>query len=71
MTPESRNNGARADVHATQKLSKDVPAATNKHATIEEPVCKQTIGKHTTIRALLETVFSVRSALSGSFEKSW
>jgi hypothetical protein len=35
MTPESRNSGARVDVHYRQRLGKHVPAATNKQATIE------------------------------------
>jgi hypothetical protein len=30
-------------------ISKHIPTATNKHATIEEPISKQGIGKHTTI----------------------
>jgi hypothetical protein len=37
----------------------------NMHATIEEPVSKQWIGKHATIEALLETVFSLQSMQSG------
>jgi hypothetical protein len=38
-------------------LGKHIPAATNTHATIEEPVSKQQIGKHTAMGVLLETVF--------------
>jgi hypothetical protein len=34
----------------------------NMHATIEEPISKQRIGKHTTIEVLLETVLSVGAA---------
>jgi hypothetical protein len=34
----------------------------NVHTTIEEPVSKQRIGKHTTIGVLLENVFSVSGA---------
>jgi hypothetical protein len=40
----------------------------NTHATIEELVSKQWIGKHTT-GVLLETVFSVRSVQSGYKEE--
>jgi hypothetical protein len=43
--------------------------ATNMHATIEEPVSKQWIGKHTTIGVLLETLFSIRSVQSGYKEE--
>jgi hypothetical protein len=35
--------------------------ATNKHATIEEPVPKKRNGEHAIIRVLLKTVVSVRS----------
>jgi hypothetical protein len=34
----------------------------NQKVTIEEPVSKQRIGKHTTTGVLLETVFSVGAA---------
>jgi hypothetical protein len=43
---------------ARKGLGKHIPAATNTHATIEEPVSKQRIGKHIIIGVLLETVFS-------------
>jgi hypothetical protein len=49
---------------ARQVLGKHIPAATNTHATIEEPASKQQIRKHATIGVLLETVFSVRSVQS-------
>jgi hypothetical protein len=47
-----------------ERIGKHGPAATKSHATREEPVSKQRIGKHTTIGVLLETVFSVRSLQS-------
>jgi hypothetical protein len=40
----------------------------NMHTTIEEPVSKQRISKHTRIGVLLETVFSILSEQSGSIE---
>jgi hypothetical protein len=44
----------------------------NTHGTIEEPVSKQRIGKHTTIGVLSETMFSIRSLQSGYKEEfSW
>jgi hypothetical protein len=52
-----------------QLLGKYIPAATNTHGAIEEPVSKQRIGKHTTIGVLLETVFSVRSLQSSYKEE--
>jgi hypothetical protein len=55
-----------------QRLGKHIPAATNTHATIEEPVSKQPIGKHRKIGVLQETVFSVRFVQSGYKEEfSW
>jgi hypothetical protein len=51
-----------------QRLGKQVPAEMNTQATIEEPVSKHRIGKHT-IRVLLKTVFSVRSLQSGYKEE--
>jgi hypothetical protein len=33
---------------ARQQLDKNIPAAMNMHAAIEEPVSKQRIGKHIT-----------------------
>jgi hypothetical protein len=54
---------------ARQRLVEHIPAATNTHATIEEPLSKKLIGKHTTIRVLLKIVFSVRSVQSGCKEK--
>jgi hypothetical protein len=45
-------------------IIKPIFAATNTDATIEEPVSKQRIGKHTTLRVLLETVLSVQSVQS-------
>jgi hypothetical protein len=45
---------------ARQQLCKQVPEEVNTHATTEEPVSKQWIGKHTTIGVLLETVFPIR-----------
>jgi hypothetical protein len=44
-----------------QLFGKNIPAATNTHAIIEQPVSKERIGKHTAIGVLFETVFSVRS----------
>jgi hypothetical protein len=38
------------------------------HATIEEPISKQRIGKYTIIGVLLGTVFSIRSVQSGYIE---
>jgi hypothetical protein len=55
---------------ARQRLGKHIYAATNTQATIEEPVSEQLISKHTTIGALLETVFSALSAQSGYKEES-
>jgi hypothetical protein len=54
---------------AKQLLGKHIPAATNKQATIEAPIPKQRIGKHTSIGVLLEMVFSVRSVQSGYNEE--
>jgi hypothetical protein len=57
-----------------QQIDKHIPVATNTHATIEEPISKKGIDKHTTTGVLLETVFSVRSVQNvikkSSFEKS-
>jgi hypothetical protein len=52
-----------------QRLGKHIPVITNKHATIEEPVCKQRIGKYKTVGVLLKTMFSVRSLQSGYKEE--
>jgi hypothetical protein len=41
----------------------------NMRATIEEPVSKQRINKHTAIEVLLETVFSFQSVQSGYEEE--
>jgi hypothetical protein len=41
----------------------------NTHATVEEPVSKQLIGKDTTVGVLLKTVFSLRSEQSGYKEE--
>jgi hypothetical protein len=61
-----------AKFNARQRLGKQVPAEMNMHATIEEPISKQPIGKHTTIGVLLETVFSIRSVQRGFTERvSW
>jgi hypothetical protein len=54
---------------ARQRLGKHILATTDKHATMEEPVSKQRIGKHTTIGVLLDTVFSIRSLQSGYKEE--
>jgi hypothetical protein len=43
----------------------------NMYTTIEEPVSKQRICKHTTIGVLLETVFSVGSASRLYNEDLW
>jgi hypothetical protein len=40
---------------------KQVPAEMYRYATVEEPVSKQRIGKHTTIGVCLETVFAIWS----------
>jgi hypothetical protein len=57
---------------ARQQLGKHIPVAMNTHATIDEPVSKRQIGKHTTIGLLFETVVSVRSVQSGyKQEYSW
>jgi uncharacterized protein involved in response to NO len=53
---------------ATQLLGKQVPAEINAHAIIQEPVSKQRIGKHKTIR-VFEKVFSIWSVISG-FKKN-
>jgi hypothetical protein len=55
---------------ARQRLGKHIPAETNTHATIKDPVSKQRIGKHT-IGVLLDTI-SIRHVQSG-FKKdfSW
>jgi hypothetical protein len=45
MTPESRIVEPEQTSIARQPLDKHIPAATNTHATIEEPVSKQRIGK--------------------------
>jgi hypothetical protein len=62
MIPESQSEETSI---ARQWLGKHIPTATNTHATTEEPVSKQRIGKHTTIGVFLETVFSVRFVQSG------
>jgi hypothetical protein len=54
---------------ARQRLGKHIPAATNTHATIEESVFKQRIGKRITIAVLPATVFPVRSMQSGYKEE--
>jgi hypothetical protein len=69
MTPENRNLGAREMSNTRQCLGKHIPATTNKHAAIEEPVSKQRFGKHKTVGALLKKVSSVRSVQSG-YKKS-
>jgi hypothetical protein len=47
-----------------ERIDKHILAATNTHATIEEPVSKQLIGKHK-IGVLLETAFSFLFMQSG------
>jgi hypothetical protein len=42
------------DAYKPERLDKHIPAEMNTHATIEEPVSKQQIDKHTTIEVLLE-----------------
>jgi hypothetical protein len=69
MTPESRNSGVNKTSIARERLGKHILAATNTHATIEDPVSKQRIEKHTTIGVLLETVFYCRSLQSGYKEE--
>jgi hypothetical protein len=54
---------------ARQRLGKHIPAAANTLIRKEETVSKQRIGKHTTIRVLLETVFSFRSVQSSYKEE--
>jgi hypothetical protein len=49
MTPECRNSGARKEVHARHRLGKQVSAATDTQAAIEE---------------LLGKMFSIRSVQS-------
>jgi hypothetical protein len=59
MTPESRKSlllGNGSVITFPRKRTR---------TTIEEPVSKQWIDKHTTIGVLLETVFSVRSMKKG------
>jgi hypothetical protein len=53
MTPESQNNSLLGNDSVNTFPRK------RTRATIEHPVSKQRIGKHITIGALLETMFSV------------
>jgi hypothetical protein len=65
------NNGVIQPV-SRKRIGKHIPAATNTHATIEDPVFNQRIDKHTAIGVLLETVFSVRFVQNGyNEESSW
>jgi hypothetical protein len=55
--------------NARQRLGKHIPAATNTHATTEQPLSRERTGKHATILVLLETVFSVPSVERGYKEE--
>jgi hypothetical protein len=55
MTSESRNSSLLCNG------SVNIIPRKRTHATIEEPISKQWIGKHTTIGVLLEMVFSARA----------
>jgi hypothetical protein len=53
----------RGDVRCYATTGKHILAETNAQAAVEEPVYRQRIG--TTVRVLLETMFSLRSVQSG------
>jgi hypothetical protein len=56
-----------------QWIGKYIRTSTNTNATVGESVSRQRIGEHTstTIELLLETVFFIRSVLSGYIEENW